>query len=307
MNHSVMKVVHVVAGVDNKFSQHLAVAFASLLINISQDTTVHFYVLNTGLTEENQSKLDKTIRRLGGNIQFIGVDGALFEGFPVTFNINRAMYLRLAISEVLPSTVTKVIYLDCDVVVTENIVELWEIDLKEHVIAAVSDKAAFFRCKSLNLPEGLYFNSGIMVINLAKWREGSISEKVINYIARSTQKLVFPDQDALNVLLYNNWLELPYEWNVITEDMKRWRNSNLPAIIHYTGISKPWQIDNFHRYKNEYYKYLRMTEWKSFRPEINFKVIFTRITRKILKLFKWTLKQILPKKITYILKGRNFG
>ncbi|RKP53193.1 glycosyltransferase family 8 protein [Cohnella endophytica] len=294
------KEIHVVAGVDNNYAQHLGVTFASLLANVPQETSVRLYIVHSGLSVDNQSKLESTFKRFGADIRFIAIDGALFERFPTTGHINRAMYLRLTIPEALPPTVSKVIYLDSDIVVTENIAELWDTELGDKAIAAVGDHFAEYRCSSLRIPEGRYFNSGVLVMNLTKWREQSLAKKVIDYISHYDAKLHFPDQDALNALLFDDWVEVPHKWNA---DTKKWEGQRPPAIIHYTDISKPWHFDNYHRYKNEYYKYLRMTEWRNYRQEVNWGVVGIRIIR----LIKWSAKRFLPKKVIILMKRREIG
>ncbi|MFC5472183.1 glycosyltransferase family 8 protein [Cohnella suwonensis] len=278
------KEIHIVGAIDNIYSQHLGVAFASMLINMSPGTMAYLYVLSAGLTEENKAKLKKTVSRFAGAcIQFIHVDGSIYEQFIVSGQITRATYLRLAIPDALPTTIQKVIYMDSDVVVTGNIVELWDTDLRGHAIAAVIDPhCAYLRCKALQIPEKVYFNNGIMVMNLTKWREESISRKITDYTIRNTKSMVFPSQDPMNAVLYNDWLELPPTWNGHTSIMKEWKDSNPPAVIHYTDVSKPWHLDNFHPYKNEYYKYKRLTEWRSSKPEINLNRMMTRLMKKVL-------------------------
>jgi len=283
--------IHVVSLADDHFAQHLGVAFASLLVNMPSDTGVRLYVVSTELTEENQFKLKKTVERSGVHIQFIVVDGTPYEGFGSMEGNNRTTYLRLAIPDVIPTSVPKIICLDSDVVVTGNIVELWETDLQGRAIAAVSDQWAASQCKILHIPEGVYFNAGVMVMDLTKWRKESISLRAMDYIAQNMHVLKFHDQDALNALLFNDWIQLPGKWNSHTTIVNEWNDSIPPAVIHYTGLSKPWHFDNIHPYKNEYYKYLRLTEWKAYKPEISLSRMIKRLARPILPV----LRQVLPR------------
>jgi lipopolysaccharide biosynthesis glycosyltransferase len=274
--------IHVVSSTDNNYAQHLCVTFTSLFMNMSPGVSIQLYVLCTGLTEENRHKLQKTISRFGAQIQFIMVDNTLYSGFHTNNHITSETYFRLSIPEVISSSVSKVIYLDSDVVVTGDIAEMWETDLKNHAIAAVSDLGGAFLCKELHIPEGVFFNAGILIMNLTKWREEAISTKAINYISKNTTKMVYHDQEALNALLYDDWLELSPKWNVHSHMVrsKEWKGSNAPGMIHYTGSSKPWHFDNVHPLKQEYYKYLQMTEWKSYRPEVNVNLVLRWVANK---------------------------
>jgi lipopolysaccharide biosynthesis glycosyltransferase len=232
------KGIHVASLGDDNYAQHLGVTFTSLLMNLSSDTNIHLYVLSTRLNKENKSKLETIASHFGARIQFIELDGAPYAEFSTSGHLNRETYLRLAVPDVVPSSIQKIILLDSDVVVTGNIAEMWELDLKGHAIGAVSDVGGAFRCKELQIPEGVYFNAGIYVMNLQKWRDKSIGSKVMDYLVRNKKGLIFHDQDALNAVLYNDWLELSPKWNVqpqMLRDKIERKDLPSPAIIHYTG------------------------------------------------------------------------
>lgn len=292
--------IHIVGGIDDRYAQHLGVTFASILANVSPGITVHLYVLSAALSLDNRQRLEKTAVDLGASIRFLTVDASLFDHLPITGHINKAMYLRLAIPDTLPAHVEKAIYLDSDIVVTENIAKLWSTDIGQFAVGAVHDEFASYRCRSLSLPEGQYFNSGVMLMNLSRWRTESIGAKVLAYVAGRGRTLHFPDQDALNAVLAHDWLELPSTWNA---DMKYWTSEKPPAIIHYTDVCKPWSRECRHRFKGEYYRYLRLTEWRSFKPTINWKVVGIQIIRRI----KIAIKHVIPNRILSAIKGRVTG
>ena len=298
---SVAKEIHDVGGVDDRYAQHLAATFASVMANHRRGATIRFYVLSTGLLPDNERKLASTVEKFGASVRFVKVDGASFADFPVTGHINRAMYLRLAIPRALPEDVGKVLYLDSDTIVTEDIAEVWETDIAGVALAAVRDTWAYYRCDSLGLSPGAYFNSGVLLLNVARWRTEAIDIKVLAYIAERGEKLHFPDQDALNAVLSGDWLELPHRWNAV--DMKLWTETKPPSIIHYTDVSKPWHRDNQHRFKREYYRYLRLTEWRAYKPAIDWKVVGIRLFRAT----KNVAKRMIPKKVLIAIKGREVG
>jgi lipopolysaccharide biosynthesis glycosyltransferase len=266
----IVKEIHVVGTIDNLYAQHLGVTFASALKNLSE-WKANLYVISTGLTEDNRTKLQRTAERFGAKIQFFVVNGATYEKFITSGQITRATYLRIAIPDVLPQSVDRVLYLDSDIVVTGNLAELWSVDLQGRMVAAVTDGWSSYRCSALGIPEGVYFNNGVMVMDLKKWREQSISEKLIDYITLNTHRMVFPCQDPMNAILYDEWIEIDGTWNGHTTIMKTWKSAQSPAIIHYTDVSKPWHLENRHPFKKQYWTYLRMTEWHDKKPEVNLK------------------------------------
>jgi lipopolysaccharide biosynthesis glycosyltransferase len=190
--------------------------------------------------------------------------------------------------------VEKLIYLDCDLIVKDDISQLWDIPLFDYTIAAVSDIGGLFRLEDLNMPStSAYFNSGVMMINLASWRKGGVTKAVLNYLIQNREKIHYHDQDGLNAILYNHWLSLPPNWNMQSNMLERnkstWFSDEVlkeaarhPSIIHFTGPSKPWQYDNTHPYKNEYYKYLSMTVWNSYKPKKTFKIILKRVIKEVI-------------------------
>lgn len=140
--------------------------------------------------------------------------------------------------------VEKVIYLDCDTVVLDDIQKLWDFDVK--YIAGVQD-GLYDRQAKKNKLTHLYINSGVMVLNLENLRK-------INYYERIQQaqggqyNLSLVDQDTINIAFGDLIEHLPLEWNVYAKiysettcDMMKVRKN--PSIIHWCGDEKPWNSD----------------------------------------------------------------
>jgi lipopolysaccharide biosynthesis glycosyltransferase len=140
-------------------------------------------------------------------------------------------------------------------------------------MAAVEDPGCS-RIQQLSLPpNSLYFNSGVMVINLSKWRRDSISLQLHKYIQENISKLEYHDQDALNAVLCGKWLPISPKWNqqsvmfklncsetsFTSEEYEEALRA--PAVIHYTTSSKPWDYMNEHPYRQDYFDHLQHTGW----------------------------------------------
>ncbi len=164
--------------------------------------------------------------------------------------------------------------------VKDCLLTLWDMPLGNHPVAAV-EEPHFARHHVLGLPIGTpYFNSGVMLINLAAWRQTQVSEQAIQFLQDHPNKIEFWDQDALNVVLAGEWLPLHPRWNQQTIHFEPHKHCfpldgqvleeclMQPAIIHYTAKFKPWHYWCEHPLKAEYYRYLRLTPWKNFQlPE----------------------------------------
>lgn len=203
--------------------------------------------------------------------------------FKTTKNIPIESYFRLFLPEVLPDNVEQIIYLDGDIIVEGDIEELWNIPIGEHALMAVSEMfheahyvsspLALHTFKKLNIPEkSKYFNAGVLKINIKKWKENNIAKRIIDYLIENKDEVLWHDQDGLNAVLWNDWGELPSEWNVMTalfreEDFARIDMSKEtacyimknPKIIHYTNSKeKPWKETCTNPLKDRYFFYANM-------------------------------------------------
>ncbi|WP_396126164.1 glycosyltransferase family 8 protein [Anaerobacillus sp. CMMVII] len=179
--------------------------------------------------------------------------------------ITKETYFRILLPELLSSKIKKVLYLDCDLIVKKDISELWNTDIKKYILAAVDESSMFGSGRRRRLKKELgiskrsrYFNAGVLLLNLKKWRKDGVSERIVNYLKRHP-KLTFMDQDALNAVLHNEWHQLDYKWNYTTYHWDQFPHVK-PAIIHFCGWRKPWNSDI--RYKEEYFKYLKSSMWE---------------------------------------------
>ena len=278
--------MNIVCATDDNFVQHCSIMLTSLLVNNSD---VQIYVLTEGLKPENEKIIREEVEDKGGQVKFCIVDSAIVEKFPMPEgaglqHISRATYYRLLISDLLPHTVDKVIYLDCDIIVNKSIQELWDIDLTGYALAACKQIGFGYEAERLGYPiEYGYFNAGVNMINLSYFREHNVSEQLIKYIADNYSKIKYHDQDTLNAVLYNKTLHIMPQWNMtsiiysfclsmrgdarngkVICDYKDEKNNALlnkmnPPVVHYVSKPKPWQKDCVHPLYNLYYQYARYT------------------------------------------------
>lgn len=139
---------------------------------------------------------------------------------------------RLLAHNILPED--RVLYMDCDAIVDRDIGELFDVDLKCKVMAAVREPD---RCKK----PFVYYNAGILLMNLAKMREG-IGDEMIRMV--NTVKLGCPDQDTINLLCQGRILELMPTFN-----SSDWTEHPMhPHIVHYAGVKRYWEFRLFQQY-----------------------------------------------------------
>jgi lipopolysaccharide biosynthesis glycosyltransferase len=265
-----VETIHLVTVSNDEYAKHTAVMLNSLLTNKVSNKAIKIYIIGF-LSDENQTKLNKSVEKHRITISFLSVDQSLFKDFKIRNHLKVEVYYRLLIPRLLSVEVDKAIYLDSDLIVKEDITKLWDINIGNCYLAAVKSPFSLKKtCQALSIPPSAgYFNAGVMVLNLKKWREDNISDLVIDYLKVNHLKLKWLEQDALNALLYNNWHKLEPKWNLTTNmsikfrkdrrKYKRKQKQTPPAIIHFTGPSKPW--NKGHHLQNEYFNYLKITLW----------------------------------------------
>lgn len=290
--------MNIVCVTDNNYVQHCGVMLTSLFEN-NKGEEIHIYLLTEGLSEASKKSIENIIFNYNGYFHYYIIDKSYFEKCPIRKgdHVNIAAYYRLVISSVLPLEITNVLYLDCDLIIRKTLKEIFDINLKNKALAAVNELSACRHDSFVRLQYDSsygYFNSGVLLVNLEYWRKNNIENKLFNYINMYHDRIVFHDQDILNAVLYNQWLPLSPKWNMIEpfyyasiEPTNIEINSLLkaPSILHYTWKRKPWHITCTHPLKKDYFKYLKLTEWKSYRCPFDFipwsKLLVKRILCKM--------------------------
>lgn len=268
-----MDIINIVVTVDINYIQHAGVMLCSLFEN-NWENHFNVYIIIDFDHNDNLQQLKKLVNRYKQELEFIKIDKTQVNNLILSGHATQAVYFRLLIPLVLDRNISRVLYLDSDIIIKRDIRKLWEVEIEEYALAAVAEPL-FDRHEQLGISvENSYFNSGVMLINLDYWRKENISQKVLKFIQNNPDKIIFWDQDGLNVFLKDQWLELPPVWNQQTShfslpaievaEKKILECLNDPAIIHYSSKFKPWHFWCDHPLKAEYYTYLKSTPWKGF-------------------------------------------
>ncbi len=241
------------------------------------------HIVAPSLSEENQQILRNLVASYGNDIRFYFPPEDLLSCFAIKKfgkRISMATYYRCMFSAILPDDVEKVLYLDCDIVVLGDISEFWNTDLSGCGAACIEDigKDEDERYERLHYDRSYsYFNAGVLLINLDYWREHKVDKQCVEYFQTYPERILFNDQDLLNVVLHKDKVFVPLKWNMQdgfyrygmdkkVADWNSFREELLhPVILHYTN-KKPWNYDSMHPLRSEYYKYLDMTPWQGQRP-----------------------------------------
>jgi lipopolysaccharide biosynthesis glycosyltransferase len=263
---------------DTNYWQHLGAALASLL---ASNTRHQFRVMVCSISPdlENEAKISQIVKTCGtATVEFIHFTPNRQSSLPINGHITLGAYLRLFMTEYVDPTVDKLLYLDCDLIVRKDIGALWSADI-DNYLAAVVLEPYLEEHESLGFARGeAYFNSGVMLINLARWRTQSLLDTFVACANERYSALAFWDQDILNSVLRGQVAFLSPHWNFLAiyaemlpqqlqltrEEFLRIRRD--PAIIHFTTRFKPWQYFHEPQYKRFYWEALARTPWKGAAP-----------------------------------------
>lgn len=234
---------------DNNYVPFLEVALRSLIENASTNYNYNIHILNTGLNDENIATLAKL-----SNETFRIIFNDITENIePIraklknVYHFGLASYYRLFIENLFPMY-DKVLYLDCDIVVLGDISKLYNTFLGNNLVGAIQEQVInssedfkMYARLGVGVEPEKYFNSGILLMNLKKFRQENIEERFIYLMNTYNFDVVDPDQAYLNVLCKDQVKYLPNGWNKGSLPNPLEGNLN---IAHYALYKKPWQYDD---------------------------------------------------------------
>jgi lipopolysaccharide biosynthesis glycosyltransferase len=234
---------------DDKYAAYTATAMTSILHNT--DSFIEFYIVSNKINKLNKRRIESPKNKFNNfSIEFISVDeNKIFEGFRIVNNrFPLEVYLKLLTSTLKPD-VDRLIYLDSDIVVLDDIAKLYNEDISGYMLGAVIDKPILklqntnFHKRGLTFTkEYKYFNSGVLLIDAKKWRENNVQRKLFEIEKEYREYLVFPDQDILNKFFSEaGYKILDSRYN----DLEYCDNTKNIVIKHNVGNQKPLKADNY--------------------------------------------------------------
>jgi len=248
--------IHVCLCFDGNINRQVLLAAASAAASTSSALTIHFVCPQNAL-RQFQIDLDAfTLRQRERRAKSFTsemhvVPDAEYEALPSASWLPKASCLRLLISSYLPKDIQRIIYLDSDIMVTADLGELFHTDMRGHPIAAVQDAGMRqIYCEGLGLDARHYFNAGVLLIDLTQWCEPA--HRALALFAEKGATYPCLDQDVLNIVFKDNWLELDGKWNVTEQKQpfaSRWfewiwpngrENDRLPPAVYHMTPLKPW-------------------------------------------------------------------
>lgn len=274
--------IHVALTIDSNYVKYCAVVIASV-INSGAGEAFTFHVVGNGLSDDDKSAIASVATSLssGASVRFYGVPDYLLSQYSLLWGRGRlsmTVFYRCMLASLLPSSVERVVYLDCDVIVVRSLRRLWDSPLDGLALAAVPDLLRtpdeYFERLRYDRSFG-YFNGGVLLLNLDYWREHGVEDRLSSYFRDHRDRVVRNDQDIMNAVLYKEKKLLDYVWNVQIDVFDRVNHKNREAsdrclriiseaaIIHFCHRKKPWHFACAHPMRRVYFDAERLTPYDS--------------------------------------------
>ncbi len=317
-------VINVVCAADDAYAIPLAVTLRSMCDQLNADSQIQLFVLDGGISEKNWIGLRETLANEPLELNVIKPDKSLVKDLKVSHHISHTAYFRLLAAELLPDTIDRAIYLDSDLLIKDDIGHLWSLPLNDAFCLAAVDIACpyidarlgsgNFRLSSpylatccpirnyrqLGIDGSLeYFNSGVMVINLDRWREENVAERLLRCLHDNRKHVWCWDQYALNSVFAGQWEQFSPRWNQGAHtfeypsaayapiDPARWTEmKENPAIVHFTTEFKPWHPHSDHPRSELFFDGLAGTAWNTWtpsKPQFSWRSVINRYVVKGMK------------------------
>lgn len=248
--------IHIFFAANNTYIKPLIVAINSLFRHARKQDSINVYIITDDIKPRNRFFLSLLRKNVRQSIEFLYIDKKRFSQMPLMEHFKQQNYYRYLIPELKPN-LHKAIYLDADIVVKHSLNNLWNQNINDYYVAAVSDygvlldvsKNIISKKQNIIAFDGSYFNSGVMLINLDLWKTDNITKKLIENTSLIRDKILYADQCVLNYTFKEKIKYLGFEYNIqthgnlISNEFMRQQYyivKHIPIVIHYTCASKPF-------------------------------------------------------------------
>ncbi|BEK28641.1 glycosyltransferase family 8 protein [Campylobacter jejuni] len=291
MKHKI-DVLDVAFASDDNYVKFMAVTIVSLVNSINNRFKINIHVITNNISNNNIDKLNKLCIELEcvNYIKVYQINPDVFEDCPMYDWIK---YSKLSIADVLPRDIKTCLLLDVDLVFLSSIDEIFSFNFpNDKILYAVLDYNKSDRkilsskenSSFIKLNSKKYFNSGVMYIDLDKWRLNNIKNKCFDFLRNFKATPYYPEQDALNYVLCDYFLELPFNWNFLCHSIplkEKIINYRLPFSCKDSGLKEYLLHCTLNEYE-ENYKNIKILHfaggfvpWKNFfnKLDLNFNPI----------------------------------
>ena len=278
-----------------QFARVTATSIVSLLENNRDSDSIKIYYIDDGISVGTKAELVKMVSEYNREIFFIPAPDPS-QAFQFPFKTRYQMghsYMRMCIGSLVPKNINRILVLDSDTLVLGNLSELWNLEMKNDILAGVADcvNIKAFRRQFMLEDSDIYCNAGMFLVNLKEWRKNKIEDAIKETIRKHNGNIFFFEQTLMNYACKGKIIKLEAKYNSYTlfyaltyNNLIRWRRpTNFysesevkdavenPQIIHFTRnfymTSRPWVNGCDHPLTGVYRKFQMLTPWKEIEPD----------------------------------------
>lgn len=293
IKNKIINNMNIVYSSSDAYASCTGVSLYSLYLNNQDIENLHVFILSTDISNSNQERLHATARSFGRSLEIINAkEDFIEEAERLHLPLLRGAYntySRVMLNKWF-SHLDKVMVVDSDTMVCGSLEPAWDMDLGDNLLAAVPEVAMYNPYNHQEDPKllaslDMYYNMGICIVNLKKWREKKIDDLIYEGVQKETDGFMIADQSIINKYVGNAIARLPLSYNYYTPvhrvsyqavckvfktkrvfEKKEFDNAkDNPIIIHFFGQSydRPWFRHNAAYLKKEYQHLRNITEWRN--------------------------------------------
>lgn len=275
--HDGKTAVTIACSTDNAYALPLAVMLKSLAVNADPGREIVVYIVDNHVSSKNKERIAGAVEN---RLKLCWCKpGGLFPRIePEWGHVSSATYDKLFVSRLLPEDIGKALWLDSDTLVLDDICKLFDTPMKGESLLAVQDPLI----RKVSSPFGVqnwrefglspadpYFNAGVLLVDVDNWRADDIAGRALTHVLENGKRVLFFDQEALNVALTGKWDKLDDRWNYSANAQHAKNQSpehDTLSIVHFSGGLKPWVYADLGALQDLYFQYIDQTAWKGTRP-----------------------------------------
>lgn len=260
--------INILVSTDDNYVMPTCVLLESIFDN--QNEEIGVYLLWSNLSSTSIETINKIANGKRKNIHFIKIDDGIFAELKTKDYISKETYFRLMASKYLPKDMERILWLDSDMIIRGDISKLYNMNFDGNAVIACPHGNAMkatidVNCKNIGIKyREQYFNAGMMLCNLCKWKQMDIEQK-IREISSKKLKMEFPGQDLTN-LVFNGSVKcvdfIKYNCMIHSLDCENLLNKAKAEalIVHFVGRAKPWMFNDLY-FADEFRKYYSKTPY----------------------------------------------
>lgn len=317
--------MNIIYASDDNYAWLMGVSMVSLFENNRDVDDIHVYLFGDGITQENERKLMDIADSYQRHLDVIDVNKLSLPENLYSGRYPKSAFSRLFAYRLLPNTIRRVLYLDCDIIVDGSLMDLYNHPMDNKIILAVKDCVSKAYKEKIGInSDDVYINTGVMVMDLERMRGFPMEEKIGEFVAKYASAMNYADQEIINGIFQGEFGILPPEWNVMTQfNQYSYRQlgwirhphhyysekeieyaKRHARIFHFTTCMlniRPWysnsQLNNAHVFN----RYKRLSPWKDLeKAEMKFTDSKYKTMRVLSYLPKWLMNFCLGMLHAYI-------